>query len=104
MDHANLVTRMAILLGEFLEAGTSPEALPQEAVHASHFGLEDGEEITQERLKPWFRGSLFTDIVHAINPSVCDVPKEDDGGMSWAHYCWMGAMNRYRRLVQFSMV
>lgn len=81
MDHADLVARMAMFLGELMEAGTKPEALPQEAVHTSHLGLESIEEVLQERLKPWRRCCLAADIVHAVDPWICDVPKEKDGGL-----------------------
>ena len=76
---------MAIFLGELLEAGTSPEALPQEAVHTSHLGLEGREKVFQEGLEPWRRGSLAADIVHAIDPWVCDVPKEKARWVELAH-------------------
>lgn len=82
VDHADLVARMAIFLGELLEAGTMSEALPQEAVHTSHLGLEGKEQVFQEGLEPWRRGSLAVDIVYAIDPWVCDVPKEEDGGLT----------------------
>jgi hypothetical protein len=81
---------MAILLGKLLEAGTSPDskALLQEAVHSPHLVFEGRKQVSQEGLEPWRCGSLAADIVHAINPCVCDVPKEENGGirMSWAHY------------------
>lgn len=68
MDHADLVARMAILLGELLEARTSPEALSQEAVHTSYLGLDGREQVFQEGMEPWRGGSLAADIVDAIDP------------------------------------
>jgi hypothetical protein len=44
------------------------EALLQEAIHASHLGLEGREQVVQEGLEPWRCCGLIKDIVHAIDP------------------------------------
>lgn len=82
MDHADLVTRMAIFLGKLLEAGTHSKAFAQKPVHFPDLGCEGREQVSQEGLKPWRCGSLATDIIHAINPCLCNIPKEEDGWMS----------------------